>query len=162
MEQPPEQTEKSFSFQGLREAYPHLDWPKMQLCCMPQLTCFYNPVGFTFAFKMFILISNYVYSMLQPPLFSLFYFMFYICPIFCLFLCQGQICFMWYSLSSKSSAYFEFFVQEMMIILILLLLFLSTFANLVEGLFSGIFNVTLEIDMIMPQWKLGYDNLEDG
>ena len=93
VEQPPERTEKSFSFQGLREAYPHLDWPKMQLCCMPQLTCFYNPASFTFAFKMFILISNYVYCMLQPPLFSLFYFMFYTYPTFCLFLCQGQICF---------------------------------------------------------------------
>ena len=45
---------------------------------------------------------------------------------------------------------------------ILLLLFLSTFANLVEGLFSGIFYVTLEIDMIMPQWRLGYDILEVG
>ena len=44
-------------------------------------------------FKMFILISNYVYSMLQPPLFSLFYFMVYTYPTFCLFLCQGQICF---------------------------------------------------------------------
>ena len=43
-------TEKSFSFQELQEAYPHMDWPKMQLCCMPQLTCFYYPVGFTFAF----------------------------------------------------------------------------------------------------------------
>ena len=39
----------------------------MQLCCMPLLTCFYNTIGFTFAFKVFILISNYVYSMLQPP-----------------------------------------------------------------------------------------------
>ena len=89
----------------------------MRLCCMPQLTCFYNPAGFICAFKMFILISNYVYSMLQLPLFSLFYFMFYTYPTFCLFLCQGQIFFLGVdSLSSKSSAYFEFFVQEMMII----------------------------------------------
>ena len=39
------------------------------------------------------------------------------------------------SLSSKSSAYFEFFVQELMIITDSLLLFLLTFDNLVEGLF---------------------------
>ena len=32
----PNELRKSFSFQGTREAYPHLDWPKMQLCCMPQ------------------------------------------------------------------------------------------------------------------------------
>ena len=47
----------------------------MQLCCIPQLTCFYNPVGFTFAFKMFmfILISNYVYSILQLSLYSIYF-----------------------------------------------------------------------------------------
>ena len=89
----------------------------MQLCCVPQLTCFYNPAGFTFAFKMFILISNYVYSMLQPPLFSLFYFMFYTYPTFRLFfMSRSDMLLGVDSLSSKSSAYFEFFVQEMMII----------------------------------------------
>ena len=49
---------------------------------MLQLTCFYNPDGFTFAFKMFFLISNYVYSMFQPPFNHFFYFMFYTYPIF--------------------------------------------------------------------------------
>ena len=62
------------------------------------------------------------------------------------------------SLPSKSSAYFEFFVQEMMIITDSSLAVSFDFHNLVEGLFSGIFYVTLEIDMIMPQWRLGYDN----
>ena len=116
MEQPPERTEKSFSFQGLQEAYPHLDRPKMQLYCVPQLACFYNPVSFTFAFKMFISISNYVYSMLQPPFIQFILFHVLYLPHFCLFLCQGQICLGVDSLSSKSSAYFEFFVQELMII----------------------------------------------
>ena len=118
MEQPPKRTEKSLSFQGLREAYSHLDWPKMQLCCMPQLTCFYNPAGFTFAFKMFmfILISYYVYTLYSV------YFILCSIPIpFLFILCQGQICFRRSrlsvdSLSSKSSAYFEFFEQELMII----------------------------------------------
>ena len=65
----------------------------MQLCCMPQLTFFYNPVGFTFAFKrvMFILISNYVYSMLQHPLFSLFHFMFIPIPILFIFMSRSDM-----------------------------------------------------------------------
>ena len=63
----------------------------MQLCCMPQLTCFYNPFGFTFAFEMFMfnLISNYVYSMLQP-LFSVYLISFSIPIPFLFILCQCQ------------------------------------------------------------------------
>ena len=63
----------------------------MQLCCMPRLTCFYNSFGFTFAFKMFmfILISNSVYSMIQPP-FSV-YFISCSIPIpFLFILSEGQ------------------------------------------------------------------------
>ena len=67
------------------------DRSKMHLCCMPHLTCFYNTVGFTFAFKMFmfILISNYVYSMLQPP-FSVYFISCSIPTPFLFILCQGQ------------------------------------------------------------------------
>ena len=38
-------------------------------------------------------------------------------------------------LSSKSAAYFDFFVQELMLITAFSLAVFSTFANLVEGLF---------------------------
>ena len=61
------------------------------------------------------------------------------------------------SLSSKSSAYFEFFVQEMMIITASFLSVSFDFRQLGSRLvFAGIFYVTLETDMIMPQWRLGY------
>ena len=66
------------------------------------------------------------------------------------------------SLPSKSSAYFEFFVQEMMIITDSSLAVSFDFRQLGRRLVSGIFYVTLEIDMIMLQWRLGYDNLEVG
>ena len=68
------------------------------------------------------------------------------------------------SLSSKSSAYFEFFVQEMMIITDSSLAVSFDFLQLGRRLvFRNLFkHVTLEIDMIMPQWRLGYDNLEVG
>ena len=70
---------------------------------------------------MFILISNYVYSMLQLPFISLFYFMFYTYPIFVYFYVKVRYVFRKSrlsvdSLSSKSSAYFDFFMQELMII----------------------------------------------
>ena len=118
----------------------------MQLCCMPQLTCFYNHVGFTFAFEMFmfILISTYVYSMLQSPFQFIIFHVLHL-SLFCLFLCQGQSKIIGYvfkrvrlsvdSLSSKSSAYFEFFMLELMLITAFSLAVFSTFANLVEDWF---------------------------
>ena len=65
-------------------------------------------------------------------------------------------------LPSKASAYFEFFVPEMMIITDSSLAVSFDFRQLGRRLVSGIFYVTLEIDMIMPQWRFGYDNLEVG
>ena len=155
MEQSPERTEKSFSFQGLREAYPPLDWPKMQLCCMSQLTCFYNSVGFTFAFKMFmfILISNYVYSLLQPPFFSLFYFMIYTYPIFVHFYVKVKVKLLDMFLGGQDYLLilcqanllpiFEFFVQELMLSLLFLLLFFRLLPTWYKACFIGIFYVTL-------------------
>ena len=62
------------------------------------------------------------------------------------------------SLSSKSSAYFEFFVQEMMIITDSSLAVSFDFRQLGRRLVFRNLYVTLDIDMIMPQWRLGYDN----
>ena len=52
----------------------------------------------------------------NPPLFSLFYFVFYTYPIFIYFYVKVRYVSGVYSLSSKSSTYFDFFVQELMII----------------------------------------------
>ena len=52
----------------------------------------------------------------NPPLFSLFYFVFYTYPIFVYFYVNVRYVSGVDSLSSKYSTYFEFFVQELMII----------------------------------------------
>ena len=66
------------------------------------------------------------------------------------------------SLSSKSSAYFEFFVQETMTITDSSLAVSFDFRQLGRRLVFRNLYVTLEIDMIMSQWRLGYDNLGVG
>ena len=67
-----------------------------------------------------------------------------------------------FSVEQIFSAYFEFFVQEMMIITDSSLAVSFNFCQLGIRLFLGIFYVTVEIDIIMPQWRLRYDNLEVG
>ena len=47
------------------------------------------------------------------------------------------------SLSSQSSAYFEFFVQELMLSLLFLLLFFRLLPTWYKAFFIGIFYVTL-------------------
>ena len=66
------------------------------------------------------------------------------------------------SLSSKSSAYFEFFMQEMMTITDSSLAVSFDFRQLGIRLVFRNLLCNIRIDMIMPQWRLGYDNLEVG
>ena len=89
---------------------------------------------------MFILISNYVYSMLQPPLFSSFYFMFYTYPSFVSFMSRwdmflGGQDYLSILCQANLLPILNFSCKSWWLLLLFLLLFLSTFANLVEGLF---------------------------
>ena len=100
------------------------------------------PAGFAFAFNMFmfILISNYVYSMLQPPLFKLFYFMLYTYPSFVSFMSRwdmflGGQDYLSILCQANLLPILNFSCKSWWLPLLFLLLFLSTFANLVEGLF---------------------------